>query len=113
MLGSSRFVRQKRRQCSNAVRLRREVAERVLLDPIRKELLAPERAAEMAKELHEYFRERSRAMRTRAVEVPLELQELCARIERLRERSKHGDPDMPADEIQAAIDRAESKRREL
>jgi site-specific DNA recombinase len=99
--------------CSNAVRLRREVAERVLLDPIRKELIAPERAARMAKEMHEYFLERTRAMRTRVVEVPLELQDLCARIERLRERLKHGDPDMPADEIQAAVDRAESKRREL
>src|SRR5256885_14782280 len=42
-----------------------------------------------------------------------ELQELCARIERLRERLKQGDADMAADEIQAAIDRAETKRREL
>src|SRR5207237_1344347 len=32
---------------------------------------------------------------------------------RLRERLKHGDPDMTADEIQAAIDRASAKRSEL
>jgi site-specific DNA recombinase len=31
----------------------------------------------------------------------------------LRERLKHGDPDMAADEIQAAIDRASEKRREI
>ena len=46
-------------------------------------------------------------------EQPRELQELTARIERLRERLKQGDPDMAADEIEAAIDRAEEKRAEL
>src|SRR5579863_3292295 len=44
---------------------------------------------------------------------PRELVELTARIERLRERLQHGDPDMTADELQAAIDRAEEKRHEL
>ena len=52
-------------------------------------------------------------MQTRAVEAPRELTGLAARIDRLRERLKAGDPDMTADEIQAAIDRAEAKRREL
>jgi len=46
-------------------------------------------------------------------EQPKELQELTARIERLRARLKSGDPDMTADEIQAAIDPAEAKRQEL
>ncbi len=32
---------------------------------------------------------------------------------RLRERLKAGDPDLTADELQVAIDRAEAKRREL
>ena len=41
------------------------------------------------------------------------LQELASRIERLRERMKRGDPDMAADEIHAAIEKAEEKRREL
>jgi hypothetical protein len=50
-----------------------------------------------------------RAMQTRAVEQPQELQELTATTERLRERLKQGDPDMAADEIQAAIDRASAK----
>lgn len=41
------------------------------------------------------------------------LQDLAARIARLRERMKNGDPDMTVDEPQAAIDRAEVKRRLL
>ena len=49
----------------------------------------------------------------RAVEAPRELLELAARIERLRERRQRGDPDMTVEELQAAIDRAEEKRREL
>jgi hypothetical protein len=76
-------------------------------------LLAPERVERMAKEMQTYFAARLQAMQTRAVEAPRELQELTARIERLRERLVKGDPDMPADELQAAIDRAEGKRREL
>jgi predicted nucleotidyltransferase len=67
----------------------------------------------MAKEMQAYFLERVRAMQTRAEEVPQELQELNARIERLRDRLRRGDPDMTADEVQAAIDRAETKRGEL
>ena len=63
--------------------------------------------------MQSYFLERSRALEAQAVEAPRELQELTARITRLRERLKAGDPDMPADEIQAAIDRAEAKRQVL
>jgi site-specific DNA recombinase len=49
----------------------------------------------------------------RAADAPRELVELTARIEQLRVRLKAGDPDMTADEIEAAIARAESKRLEL
>ncbi len=85
----------------------------ILLDPIRKELLTPDRVEQMAKEMQAYYLDRVRAMQTRVVEQPQELHELTARIERLRERLKQGDPDMAADEIQAAIDRASAKRSEL
>ncbi len=37
----------------------------------------------------------------------------AARIERLKERLRRGDPDMTPDEVQAAIERAEAKAREL
>jgi septal ring factor EnvC (AmiA/AmiB activator) len=49
----------------------------------------------------------------RAETLPREIQELDARITRLRERLKTGDPDLAADELQAGIERAENKRREL
>ena len=61
---------------------------------------------------HIRFR-RVRIMQTQAAEAPRELRELASRIERLRERMKRGDPDMTADELQAAIEKAEEKRREL
>jgi hypothetical protein len=51
--------------------------------------------------------------RLHAVEAPRELQDIGARITRLRERLRTGDADMAPDEIQAAIDRAEEKRHAL
>jgi hypothetical protein len=38
---------------------------------------------------------------------------LGSRVAGLRERMKCGDPDIPEDDLQAAIDMAEAKRREL
>lgn len=99
--------------CSNSIRVRRDRVESVLLGPIRDDLLSPERIARMAAEMQEFYRERLRIMQTQATEAPRELQELASRIERLRERMKRGDPDMTADELQAAIEKAEEKRREL
>ena len=93
--------------------MRRDRVEHILLGPIRDDLLAPERVARMVKEMEDHYRERMRASQTRTAEAPRELQELAARIERLRERLQRGDPDMTPDELQAAIDRAEEKRREL
>jgi site-specific DNA recombinase len=77
--------------CSNSIRVRRDRVESILLGPIRDDLASPERIARMA----------------------AEMQELASRIERLRERMKRGDPDMTADELQAAIEKTEEKRREL
>ena len=63
--------------------MRRDALERSILDPVRRELLAPERVERMAKEMQAYYLDRIRAMQSRAEEVPIELQELGARIERL------------------------------
>jgi len=104
------------RACSNAVSVGKDEIEGVLLrgpETGLAALLAPERVERIAKEMQDYYVERVRAIQARAVEAPRELQELGARIDRLRERLRKGDPDMPADEMQAAIDRAETKRREL
>jgi hypothetical protein len=99
--------------CGNSILVRRDRVENILLGPIRDDLLKPDRVARMAKEMQGYFSERMQATKARATEAPRELEELEARIARLRDRLKRGDPDMPEDELQAAIYRAEEKRREL
>jgi site-specific DNA recombinase len=101
------------KRCENNIYINRDAAERAILGPVRAELTSPERVERMAKEMQAYYAERARTMQTRHAEAPRELQELRARIERLRERRRRGDPDMAADEIQAALDRAGQKRREL
>jgi predicted nucleic acid-binding Zn-ribbon protein len=80
---------------------------------VSRDLLAPERAERMAEEMRVAYAERMREIAARAETLPHEIQELDARITRLRERLKAGDPDLMADELQAGIERAENKRREL
>jgi hypothetical protein len=99
--------------CSNQIRVRRDSIERTILGRLRGDLLAPERVRQMAKEMQAAYAERVKQAATRVQTLPLELQALDARIERLRERLKCGDPDLTADELQAAIERAEAKRSEL
>lgn len=101
------------RACSNGVHVRRDHIQSVLLDPIRNDLLAPVRVQRMQREMETYFSERMAAIRQRAVEQPKEIQEIGARIERLRARLQTGDPDLAPDELQAALERAEGKRDEL
>jgi hypothetical protein len=81
--------------CSNAVRVRKDHIEEVLLhgpETGLAALLAPDRVQRMAAEMRTYYQQRVRAMQTRATEAPRELQELNARLERLRERLRKGDP---------------------
>jgi site-specific DNA recombinase len=99
--------------CSNAVRVGRTHTEDVIIGRLRTDLLAPESIKVIAADMQAYYTEQARAQQVKVVEAPRELQEITARIGRLRERLRNGDPDMPADEIQAAIDRAEAKRQDL
>jgi site-specific DNA recombinase len=99
--------------CSNRIRVRRDSIERTLLGPIRAELQSPERCKRMAKEMHTAYAERLKANAQRVETMPQETAALDARLERLRERLKNGDPDMMPDELQATIERVEAKRREL
>lgn len=99
--------------CSNDIRVRRDAIERVILGGIYRDLLEPERVARMASEMRAAYAERMRAAAARTADLPRELEELDARIMRLRERLKAGDPDLTPDELQAAIDRAEAKRRQV
>jgi DNA invertase Pin-like site-specific DNA recombinase len=97
--------------CTNGARVRRERIEGVILDPLRQELLAPDRVRRMADEMQAAYIEHVKAQQSRATEVPKELRELDARLTKLREMQRMS-PDM-ADELQAAVDRAEGKRRDL
>jgi site-specific DNA recombinase len=99
--------------CSNTERLRRDVAEDLLLRPILNDLLDPRMVALMAKEMQSYYAERAAELQTKAASRPAELVTLDARIARLKERVRAGDPDMTTDELQATIDRAQGKREEL
>ena len=101
------------RTCGNGSRARRDALEYTLLTPVTEGLLLPARVERMAKEMQADYVLQMKALQVRALEAPREVQELTARIERLRERLRHGDPDMTAQDIQAAIERAESQRREL
>lgn len=98
--------------CSNRIRVRRDALEEAILSPVRQDLLSPERVDVMAREMERYYAERMRH-ESRSAQSPAELQQLDARLMRLRERLQRGDPDMEPDELRAAIDKAEAKRKEL
>jgi site-specific DNA recombinase len=99
--------------CSNGIRVRRDALEAAILDPVRRDLLSPERVEAMAREMQRYYAERAKTQESRSAQIPHELQQLDARLVRLRERFQRGDPDMEPDELRAAIEKAEAKRREL
>lgn len=99
--------------CKNDIYIKRSVLEDKVLGPIRHELLSPACIEKMVASLERKFAERMRARAAAETERPRELMDLEARIQRLRDRKKVGDPDMTSDEIQSAIDRATEKRKEL
>jgi len=72
------------KKCDNDAYINRSAAEHALLGPIHTELLSPDRVERMTQEMQAHY----------------------------QERVHRGDPDMTTDEIQAAIERAEQKRRE-
>jgi hypothetical protein len=99
--------------CSNGLRMRRDRVESGVLGDMQSQLLAPADVARTLATMKKDFAAAAREASKKAGAAPAELQAIDARLERLRERLTTGDPDMEPDEIQAAIDRAEAKRREL
>jgi hypothetical protein len=93
--------------------IRRDAAERALLDPIYLDLLKPARAQRMAKEMQADYVRWQRDLQQSDNQVPLEIEAVESRISRLRERLMHGDPDLTSDELAGAIARAEEKRKAL
>jgi hypothetical protein len=51
----------------------------------------------MAREMQRYYAERVKTQESRSAQIPHELQQLDARLVRLRERLQRGDPDLEPD----------------
>ena len=101
------------RACTNSLRVKRKHAEDVILGPVFRELLDPERIERMAREMQGEYAALMAARDAHSEQVPQELRELDERIARLRKRLRDGDPDITEDELQAALDRAQVKRQVL
>lgn len=99
--------------CGNDILVRRDALEDAVLKPIRTDLLSPARIDKMAAEMQRLVAEDARRRAGQKQQRPKQLAELDARIERLRERLKAGDPDLTNDELQIVLDRALQKRKEL
>jgi hypothetical protein len=99
--------------CDNDIRVRRDVAEEIILRPVVNVLLGPEIIAEMVKEMRTYYEQRMADARAKRTQVPAEVEELNKRIARLQGRLKAGDPDLTAEELVATIQKAEAKRADL
>jgi site-specific DNA recombinase len=95
--------------CSNEVRVNRVSIERTILDPVRDLLRNPALVKQMALEMERDFAAQIEKAGARAAAAPRELQELDARLERLRGEVV----DLEPDELAAAIARIETKRDEL
>jgi len=67
----------------------------------------------MAREIQRLYESRINDEAGRLGKVPNEVRKPEERLARLKERLRRGDPDMEPDELHAAIERAEAKRREL
>lgn len=100
-------------KCDNGHRADRELLEERILGPVFERVLAPDVVTELAQWFEREYRRRIEAATRRGDGASAEVRALEERIARLRTRLRDGDPDLTADELQAAIDRAESKRREL
>jgi site-specific DNA recombinase len=101
------------RNCANGVDIRKDWVERALLMPVYDDVLEPQRVERMAKELQEAYLKCQRSEQSKAAQVPAEVQAIDERIERLRTRLHNGDPDLAPDELEAALSKAEEKRRSL
>lgn len=94
--------------CINHQTLKRDALEHAVFDDVVAKLLEPQRMQRLAQELAD---EMNKARKQEA-EAPA-LKALDERIARLRRRLKDGDPDLDADELQAAINAAEAKRAKV
>lgn len=97
--------------CDNGVRVKRERVEGVLLEKLRRDLLSDKSVQTIMADMQAMYTQRIRQAQAQAAEAPREAQELTAKIIKLRDLQRL-QPDM-ADELQAGIDRAGEKLREI
>lgn len=98
---------------SNSLRVRRDVAEQVILKPIVDELLAPDVVNEMVVEMRAYYKQRTAEAKAEKTQVPKDVADLDQRIARLRARLKTGDPDMSPEDITAVIEKVQAQKQAL
>jgi site-specific DNA recombinase len=96
--------------CQNNIRVRRDLAERIIFGKLDEMLLDPVLVKEMAREMQQELNARLRIKKSASSEEAGEAALLDERITRLRKRLREGDPDLDADELEAAIEKAEAKR---
>ncbi len=94
--------------CQNKLRLPRKLVEQKLLRPIYDQLLSKTARAAGIAELERNYTEQTK--RSKSAPTPQAIQELDARITKMRARLKAGDPDMTAEDIQVVIERLERQR---
>jgi hypothetical protein len=99
--------------CDYSTRVNRKHAEDVILAEVRQNLLAPDRVERMAREYRAEYARRVQEAQSTTAEAPREVQALDARIARLRERQRVGDPDMTAAQMQSVIDQLLDEVRKL
>lgn len=97
----------------NGIRVKRSVAESVILKPVVDELLSPAGVADTVEYMKKYFREKVAASAQAKIRAPAEVIELDAKIARLKARLKAGDDDLSADDLQGIIAMAESRKEQL
>ncbi|MGO8854420.1 MAG: recombinase family protein [Steroidobacteraceae bacterium] len=95
--------------CANKIRVNRVSIEGTILNPVRDQLRDPAIVKQMAAEMERDYAAQMDKAGARAAAAPRELEELDARLERLR----GGVADLEPDELAAAIARIEAKRNEL
>jgi hypothetical protein len=98
--------------CDYRVRVNRKRAEDAVIG-VFDSFLAADRVRLMAREYQREYTRLLRESEARAIELPREVQALDARIARLRERQRVGDPDVTADDLQTVIDRVVTERARL
>lgn len=101
------------RDCRNSIGVHRFRAEEALPTPVYDDIFKPERIVQMAKELQTAYLKDQLTDQQQANRVPAEVQAIDEKIERLRARLRGGDPDIGPEEIEAALSKAQERRRML